>query len=157
MTRKSMASQIAEAKASTQAATAEDAAKRLERGLELNVSERAALKAMWPGKAIFTSAFLTTLPRTATTKPATFGPAKKHRVAPIAPVRRGQTVRYERGPLWHKPGKRGANWTNYMVATILAHTDTASAEQAHRESGQYADKRLDFNWMFKQLFITRVQ
>ena len=108
------------------------------------------LKAMWPGKAIFTDAFLRALPMPG-------GIIKPSAPPVVRRVRRGMNVFYTPGPLYHRKGQHGENWTNYMVRTVLAHKCTREAEEAHAASGVYAEKRLDFNWMFKNQFITRVQ
>lgn len=69
-----------------------------------------------------------------------------------APVRRkGYSRTYARAGSYH--AKRGT-WTHYMVECICAHNDTASAENAHFASGEYADKRLDWTWAVKVGLIT---
>lgn len=48
--------------------------------------------------------------------------------------------------------KRGT-WTRYMVDIILAHTEVQAANETHAASGEYAGKRLDFNWAVAQGYI----
>lgn len=110
----------------------------------------------WPGIAIFKAAYIATLPgnrpREALRAPSTYSMNPPTRRA--APVRRGRSVAYVRGPAYHRNGKRGS-WTEYMVQTVLAHTDTSAAEAAHRSSGKFPEKSLDFSWMFKHQYITK--
>ena len=113
------------------------------------------LKATWTGKAMFLSAFARVLPMARS--PATPRPLRRARPPATPRVRSGRTVHYTAGPARHRPGKKGENWTNYMVRTILEHTDTESAISAHYASGHYQGKKLDFTWMFKNAYITKTE
>jgi hypothetical protein len=115
----------------------------------------------WEGKAIFARAFRTLLPdkdsekrdTTASslyTKTFEQGKAPRHRVS----TPRGANFAYVAGP--SKYYGRAGTWTYYMVQAILTHTTTRDANQAHAASGQYLEKRLDFNWMLQHQYITRV-
>jgi len=115
------------------------------------------LAAMWTGKAIFTDAFLKVLPRRQTTaqEPEPRVATKRVVTTRQTRVRQGATIYYTAGPAQHRRGRNVMNWTNYMVRTILAHGNTRDAVAAHRESGAYQEKKLDFNWMFKNQYITK--
>lgn len=111
------------------------------------------LKEGWRGKSIFYSAFQHTLPLP-TPLPSAVQADPVTPTSKSAPrVRRGKTIYYTAGPA--RRSTKYGTWTHYMVRTILEHTDTSSAEQAHRASGQYAGKKLDFGWMFKNNLITK--
>ena len=43
-----------------------------------------------------------------------------------------------------------------MLTTIIAHGDTRSASDAHRQSGEYSNKKLDFAWAAANGYITLV-
>lgn len=58
-------------------------------------------------------------------------------------------VTWNGAELQHKRG----TWTRFMVATITDHTDTRIATKAHKDSTQYPEKTLDFNWCVKQGYI----
>lgn len=49
---------------------------------------------------------------------------------------------------------RPDTFREYMVTTILAHKDTASAKAAHAKSGKYSNERLNFNWARANGYIT---
>ena len=44
-----------------------------------------------------------------------------------------------------------------MIRTIMAHTNSREANQAHLDSGNFADKKLDFSWMLTNEYIRKVQ
>lgn len=48
---------------------------------------------------------------------------------------------------------RRGTWRAHMLDCILAHTDTASAENWHVTTGLHPDQRLDFNWAVKAGYI----
>lgn len=48
---------------------------------------------------------------------------------------------------------RHGTYRKYMLRTILAHTDTAAAEAAHRASDEYSSQKLDFKWSADNGFI----
>lgn len=66
---------------------------------------------------------------------------------------RASRVGFRRYSVVSNPRFKRGTWRAFMVATICAHTDTRSATAAHRESGEYPDKTLDFNWCVKQGYI----
>jgi len=91
---------------------------------------KADLKATWPGKAIFTDAFMRTLPRTV--KPAEPDPLV---VSQAVPRKRRISTRntrfYEVIRCFHgaRPGSKRAR----QLEIVLAHTDTANAKAAGAE------------------------
>lgn len=48
---------------------------------------------------------------------------------------------------------RDESWTKHMVETILGNKDTDSARAAHKESGEFEGKSLDFTWAAKKEYI----
>lgn len=115
----------------------------------------------WDGVAIFKAAFSRVLPQAdapkymkvldmSTTLKSLAEPfiIKKTRRA-----RRGSGFTYTSGP--NRYNGRAGTWGAYMVRTVLAHTSSWDAESAHLATGEYPEKRLDFNWMINKQYITR--
>jgi hypothetical protein len=49
---------------------------------------------------------------------------------------------------------RAGTWTNFMVETILEHTNSDAARAAAAKSKEFGDKKLDFAWAKAKNFIT---
>lgn len=64
---------------------------------------------------------------------------------------RFSSKRYAAGPNSYRG--RSGTWTSHMVHTVLDYRTVGEASQAHKASGLYPDKTLDFNWMVAQGFI----
>jgi hypothetical protein len=119
----------------------------------------------WEGKAIFARAFRTLLPdKDEEVRRVKFVPEDEYRKifllaeprrVPRLVMARGANFEYTPGP--SKYYGRAGTWTQYMVQTVLKHNTTSNANLSHVASGQYPEKRLDFNWMLQHQYITRVQ
>lgn len=64
---------------------------------------------------------------------------------------RGTERAYVRGD--KKNEAKPDSWRGYMLGTIMAHKDTASAKAAHAKGKKFADRKLDFNWANAQGYI----
>lgn len=80
--------------------------------------------------------------------PSGFGSKPQRRAKPY---RSGRVRAYTPTNKWND-ARRGT-FRHYMLATIMAHSDTASAERAHRDSGAHVGKKLDFTWAANNGFI----
>lgn len=59
----------------------------------------------------------------------------------------------------YKPGSKKneakpGTFRHYLLSSILAHKDTASAKAAHAKGKHFRDRKLDFNWAASQGYIT---
>lgn len=97
-------------------------------------------------------ALVTVTPRRVIPQAAPYVPAP--RPAKRAPRRTGRWQAYT--PTGLPVLSRRGTFRTFMLQTILAHRDTASARRAHLLSGEYPTHKLDFRWAADNGYITLI-